>query len=128
MSSKKIDWGIGKVEFTALWPEIKSGLDRGRKVVDVYDDLVGKNRLTMKIQTFYTHCRQARNRDDRSDATNVEIEAAAAGAGDTHRATKTDASPRVLKTKPTRDVSTLKAVSGNLLAPAAEAEEGHDDG
>ena len=136
MSSKKIDWGIGKVEFTALWPEIKSGLDRGRKVVDVYDDLVGRNRLTMKIQTFYTHCRLARHRDDRSVTTNVENEAAATKPRTVPPSDRTPPvsksrgeGAKIIRAAAPRGVRDLRATGEDLLAAAGEENSnGENDG
>tara|TARA_R110002012_G_scaffold133006_3_gene286139 strand:- start:8894 stop:9304 length:411 start_codon:yes stop_codon:yes gene_type:complete len=127
MSSKKVSWGTGKVEFTVLWPEIKRCLDRGQKVVDVYEELVGKNRLTMKIQTFYTHCRQARNGDDRSDTTNVEKEAAATKPRTVPPSDRTPLvseslgeGAKIIRAAAPRGVKDLRAAGEDLLAAADE--------
>jgi hypothetical protein len=52
------EWGGAKVEFLALWPEIKTQLEAGKPLRRIYSDLSDAGRITMSERAFYTNRRK----------------------------------------------------------------------
>ncbi|MCF8482149.1 MAG: hypothetical protein K9H25_17130 [Rhodospirillum sp.] len=46
-------WGEARVEFLALWPEIKKRVEAGETLKRVYEDLLQARRITMCQSAFY---------------------------------------------------------------------------
>tara|TARA_R110000868_G_scaffold324030_7_gene584961 strand:- start:2202 stop:2648 length:447 start_codon:yes stop_codon:yes gene_type:complete len=119
-------WGFAKVEFAALWPEVSQRLDNNKETIaDIYKDLKSRNRTTIHVQTFYTHCREFLGTGAASKDAPASSETAV-------RRTDQPSEPiiqsksKVIRPRAGRDLNSLTVDPEDLLSPSEEPQSGDD--